>query len=157
LAGGDTITVKAVDTSGTSLNVKINNTNLGNFTATDHIFIYGQGGSDTISLKPYVVGNNTSYIKVPAFLYGEGSGGDKLNAAGSAADNVLVGHGMNETLTGGQHRDLLIAGTGWATINANNAGSAGDILIGGWTDYDLYDATGYNTATTYDQKLTALE
>jgi hypothetical protein len=55
---------------------------------------------------------------------------------------------------GGQGRDLLIAGTGWATVNA---GSADDIMIGGWTDYDLYNMSGYNTATTYDQKLTALE
>jgi len=65
-----------------------------------------------------------------------------------------MGHGTNEVLTGGLGRDLLIAGTGTATLNA---GSADDILIGGWTNYDLYNLTGYNTALTYDQKVTALE
>jgi hypothetical protein len=41
------------------------------------------------------------YIKVPAFLYGEGSGGDHISAAGSAANNVLTGQGKNEVPTGG--------------------------------------------------------
>ncbi len=35
---------------------------------------------------------------------------------GSAANNVLVGHGNNEILTGGQDRDLLIGGTGSAAL-----------------------------------------
>jgi hypothetical protein len=150
LTGGDTIDVSAVDTTGTNLNVTINKVFQGKFTPTDHILVYGQGGSDKITLKPYVVLNSTYYyIQVPAFLYGEGSGGDKLSAFGSAANNVLVGHGSNEVLTGGQGRDLLIAGTGSATLNA---GSADDILIGGWTNYDLT-----STGLTYDKKVAALE
>jgi hypothetical protein len=52
-------------------------------------------------------------------------------------------------LTGGQGRDLLIGGTGAATLNA---GVGDDILIGGWTNYDLG-----STGMTYDQKLAALE
>ena len=86
---------------------------------------------------------------VPAFLYGEGSGGDKISAAGSAANNVLSGHGANEVLTGGHGRDLLIGGTGAAMLNA---GSQDDILIGGWTNYDIGSA-----GMTYDQKLAALD
>jgi Ca2+-binding RTX toxin-like protein len=157
LAGGVTITVSAADTSasGNNLSVTIGKNSYGPYKVTDHIFIYGQGGSDKITLAPYVVGNNTYYyIQVPAFIYAEGSGKDKISASGSQANNVLVGHGSNELLTGGSGRDLLIAGTGTATLNAGNAD---DILIGGWTSYDLYNAAGYNAATTYDQKLTALE
>jgi hypothetical protein len=61
---------------------------------------------------------------------------------------VLTGHGVNEALTGGQGRDLLIGGTGAATLNA---GVQDDILIGGWTNYDIS-----STGTTYDRKLAAL-
>jgi len=100
-------------------------------------------------LKPYVVGNNTYYyIQVPAFLYGEGSGGDKISALGSAANNVLSGNGANEVLTGGQGRDLLIGGTGAATLNA---GVQDDLLVGGWTNYDIG-----SPGMTYDQKLASL-
>src|SRR5262249_46787291 len=65
------------------------------------------------------------------------------------ANNVLTGDGSNEVLIGGQGRDLLIGGTGAATLNA---GAQDDILIGGWTDYDI-SSSGMN----YDQKLTTLE
>jgi hypothetical protein len=148
-AGGDTISVSATDTTGKAVNVTVNGASFGTFTPTGHIFVYGQGGKDKIMLKPYVVGNNTYYyIKVPAFLYGEGSGGDKISALGSASNNVLTGNGSNEVLTGGQGRDLLIGGTGAATINA---GVQDDILIGGWTDYDIGSA-----GMTYDQKLATL-
>jgi sugar lactone lactonase YvrE len=148
-AGGDTILVSAANTSGTAVSVSFDKAAPGTFTPTGHIFVYGQDGKDTIKLNPYVVGNTSYYIRVPAFLYGEGSGGDKISAAGSAANNVLSGHGSNEVLTGGQGRDLLIGGTGAATLNA---GVGDDLLIGGWTNYDIGSA-----GMTYDQKLAALE
>jgi hypothetical protein len=78
-----------------------------------------------------------------------GPGGDRISAAGSAADNVLTGHGAGEVLTGGRGRDLLIGGTG---AGALHAGFGDDILIGGWTDYDITSA-----GLTYDQKVAALE
>jgi sugar lactone lactonase YvrE len=147
-AGGDTITVSAANTSGKTVSVNVDGTPYGTFTPTGHILVYGQGGKDKITLKPYVVGNTNYYIEVPALLYGEGSGGDKISAGGSAATNVLSGHGTNEVLTGGHGRDLLIGGTGAATLNA---GVGDDILIGGWTNYDLS-----SSGLTYDQKLAAL-
>jgi hypothetical protein len=147
-AGGDTITVSATDKTGKPLDVTINKTDYGTFQPTGHLFVYGQGGKDSIKLNPYAVGNTNYYIKVPALLYGEGSGGDKISAAGSAANNVLSGHGTNEILTGGQGRDLMIGGTGAATLNA---GVQDDILIGGWTNWDIS-----STGVTYDQKLAAL-
>jgi hypothetical protein len=148
-AGHDTITVTGANTAGTAVKVKVNRSAFGPYTPTGHIFVYGQGGNDLITLSPYVVGTAKYYIQVPAFLYGEGSGGDRISAAGSAANNVLTGHGTNETLTGGHGRDLLIGGTGVATLHA---GTQDDILIGGWTNYDIGSA-----GMTYGQKLAALE
>jgi Ca2+-binding RTX toxin-like protein len=52
-------------------------------------------------------------------------------------------------LTRGHGRDLLIGGTGAATLHA---GIGDDILIGGWTDYDIGSA-----GLTHDQKVAALE
>src|SRR5262249_43625394 len=132
-----------------ALNVNINGKSLGTFTPTGHLFVYGQGGKNKITEKPFVSGGKNYYIKVPAFLYGEGPGGDHLSAAGSAANNVLTGKGKREVRTGGQGHDLLLAGTGAATLNA---GAGDDIMIGGWTNYDLG-----SSGMTYDQKLTALE
>jgi hypothetical protein len=145
-AGGDTITISATSTTGKTMDVTINKTDYGTFTPTGHIFVYGQGGKDTITLKAY----KSSYIVVPAFLYGEGSGGDHISAAGSAANNVLSGHGANEVLTGGQGRDLLISGAGAASLTA---GVGDDILIGGATNYDI----GSNSGMTYAQQLAALD
>src|SRR5262249_13962430 len=149
-AGGDTILVSATSTTGKAVKVSVNKTSFGTFTPTGHILVYGQGGKDTITLQPYVVGKTNYYIHVPAFLYGEGSGGDHISAAGSAANNVLSGHGANEVLTGGQGRDLVIAGTGAATLNA---GVGDDILIGGSTNYDI----GSSSGMTYDNQLKALD
>jgi hypothetical protein len=61
---------------------------------------------------------------------------------------VLTGHGSKEVLTGGRGRDLLIGGTAAATLHA---GTQDDILIGGWTNYDIS-----STGLTYAQKLAAL-
>ncbi len=151
LAGGDDIVLTPVDAAGT-INVIINHVSFGNFVPTGHIFVYGQGGADKITLRAAGSGTNTNFITVPAFLYGEGSGGDHINASGSTANNVLVGHGDKEVLTGGLGRDILIGGTGSATLNA---GVGDDILIGGWTNYDIF-TPGVSTPT-YDDKLAALE
>jgi hypothetical protein len=140
-AGGDTILVSAANTSGTAVSVTFDRAALGTFTPTGHILVYGQGGQDKITLSPYVVGTTKYYIEVPALLYGEGSGGDSISAAGSAANNVLSGHGNNEVLTGGQGRDLLIAGTGTAALHA---GAGDDILIGGSTIFDIGSNSGLN-------------
>jgi hypothetical protein len=145
----DTITLTPADTTG-DINVNVNGASLGNFKPSDHILVYGQAGNDTIQLVSSKIMGTTYYITVPAFIYGGGTGNDILSVAGSIANNVVTGGGGTNQITGGLGRDLLIAGLGASKIFA---GSAGDILIGGWTTYT--DLTG--TATTYDQKLTALE
>jgi hypothetical protein len=150
--GNDTITISPADTTGLLLNINVNGTTTFNgvstFQPTGHLLVYSQSGSDTILLTK----SGSTYIKVPALLYGGGSGSkdnDTISAAGSAANNVLTGGaGKGNTLTGGTGRDLLIAGLAASTLNA---GSGDDILIGGSTDYDPSSA-----AMTYDLKLQAL-
>jgi PKD repeat protein len=146
----DTIVVSPADTVG-DLNVKLNGVSQGNFLPTDHILVYSQSGNDTIQLASQKLSGRTYYISVPAFLYGGGKGTDKdiLDATGSTANNVLIGGAGTNQLFGGRGRDLLIASLGRSQLNA---GIGEDILIGGWTDYDLSSA-----AMTYDHKLQALE
>jgi hypothetical protein len=85
-----------------------------------HLLIYGDSYPHQISL--------TGGLSVPALIFADGT----LDVSGSAADNVLVGQGGNDTLKGGSGRDILIAGTGASTLDA---GSGDDILIGGYTTY----------------------
>src|SRR5262249_25388990 len=95
-AGRNTILFAAADSTGKPLRVTVNKAPLGTFTPTGHLFVYGQGGKDTITLKAFTAKRVTHYIQVPALLYGGGAGGDRISAAGSAASNVLSGHGKGE-------------------------------------------------------------
>jgi hypothetical protein len=148
----DTITLTPADGTG-DITVNVNGTTTFNgistFKPTDHILVYGQAGNDTIQLVSNKIMGTTYYITVPAFLYGGGTGNEILSVAGSTANNVVTGGGGTNQITGGLGRDILIAGLGASKLFAGNAG---DILIGGWTDYDLT-----STAMTYDKKLAALE
>jgi hypothetical protein len=146
--GNDTIILSPADSTG-DINVNFNGTSLGNFKPTDHIFVYGQSGNDTIQLASKKINSVVYNVTVPAFLYGGGTGNDTLDARGSTANNVLTGGGGKNTLYGGQGRDILIAGLGASQLNAGNGD---DIFIGGWTAYDLT-----SSAMTYDKKLSALE
>jgi PKD repeat protein len=148
--GNDTVILSPADTTG-DINVKYNGKSLGNFKPTDHILVYGQSGNDMIQLAGKQIKGRVYYITVPAFLYGGGTGKNKdiLDASGSTANNVLQGGGGTNILTGGRGRDILIAGRGASQLHA---GRQDDILIGGWTDYDLT-----SPGVTSDQKLAALE
>jgi hypothetical protein len=148
--GNDTIILSPADAVG-DINVNLNGASKGNFKPTDHIFVYGQTGNDSIQLASKNIAGVTYYITVPAFLYGGGQGKDKdtLDATGSTANNVLTGGAGNNVLFGGLGRDLLIAGLGSSQLHA---GTGQDILIDGWTDYDLSSG-----AMTYDRKVQALE
>jgi Ca2+-binding RTX toxin-like protein len=146
--GNDTIILSPADTTG-DINVKFNGSSLGNYKPTGHILVYGQSGNDTIQLNSNTIGTTTYYIAVPAFLYGGGTGNDTLDARGSTANNVLTGGGGKNSLYGGLGRDLLIAGLGASQLTA---GRGDDILIGGWTAYDLT-----SSGMTYHRKLAALD
>lgn len=144
----DTINVTPADTAG-NLNVTYNGASLGNFKPTGRILIYGQSGNDTIQLVSKKFSGTPYYVSVPAYIFGGGTGNETLSAAGSNANNVLIGGAGNNQITGGLGRDLLIAGLGSSKLFA---GTGEDILIGGWTDYDLS-----STAMTYERKLQALD
>jgi hypothetical protein len=65
-----------------------------------------------------------------------GSGTSVLSAAGTSADNILVGGPKKSVLTAGSGHDILIGG-GPATLNA---GTGDDILIAGSTIDDANPA-----------------
>ena len=144
----DTIILSPADAAG-DINVNVNGTSLGNFKPSGRILVYGQAGNDVIQLASQKTKGTTYYITAPALIYGGGTGNEDLSAAGSTANNVIIGGGGKNQITGGLGHDLLIAGLGKSTLTA---GSGDDILIGGQTDYDLT-----STAMTYDRKLQALD
>jgi hypothetical protein len=109
-----------------SFKVVINGVSYGSRQVSGHVFVYSQGGNDTITYQ-------TRTSDIPAFLFA-GSGKNTIDASGSSANNVLVGGGGKDLLIGSSRsRDLLIAGQGGATLRGNGGQ---DILIGGTTDYD---------------------
>src|SRR5207245_11161149 len=97
------------------------------------------GGNDIIKTAAQTLSGALTYVNVPVLFFA-GNGNDILNLSGSGSNansvtpnNVLVGGGGTERLSGGQGQDILIGGAGQATLQA---GSGGDILIGGRTAYD---------------------
>jgi hypothetical protein len=133
-SGNDIITISPADASGAIVTVTINGVvqRGGPFAPTGHLLVYGQGGNDTIQEVTKVFGTTTATVAVPAVLFA-GTGNTTLSAAGSSANNVLVGGGGKDSLTGGRGRDILIGGAGASTLRA---GGGGDILIAGRTAYD---------------------
>jgi RTX calcium-binding nonapeptide repeat (4 copies) len=132
-ARGGTVVVTPTDGTGTSVFVAMTiggkTVTTGPFAPTGHIFVYGRGGADTLQLATNSQG---ATIAIPALLFA-GSGKDTLSAAGSSANNVLVGGPSADRLMGGSGRDILIGGAGAARLQA---GSGDDILIAGQTVYD---------------------
>ncbi len=127
---GATIVITPTNPTGTSVSVTVNGKAIpgGPFTPTGHIFVYGQSGKNIIE----EVANQGWLVAVPAILFA-GTGASTLSAAGSSANNILVGGVGADTLTGGSGRDILIGGGGAASLHA---GKGDDVLIGGSTIFD---------------------
>ncbi|EDL61943.1 putative lipoprotein [Gimesia maris DSM 8797] len=121
-------------TSGTNIiMVRINGVNLGEYTPTGGVYIWGLAGNDTIIV------DDTFYNR-ETMIFG-GLGNDFLQ--GGWGNDILVGGDGNDTLEGGPDGfDILIGGAGSDFIRGHNEqlytnyGSNGDILIGGSTVYD---------------------
>jgi Ca2+-binding RTX toxin-like protein len=64
-----------------------------------HLLVYGHGGSTIIK----EVANSNGPVTIPAILFG-GTGTNTISAAGSSADNILVGGAGKDVLTGGSGR-----------------------------------------------------
>jgi autotransporter-associated beta strand protein len=94
---------------------------------TGHILVYCNG-ADAIHLK---MGPSSVTVTVPAFLVG-GAGNDTLDAAGSSANNVLLGGNGVNSLKGGSGNDILIGGPNYGVLFG---GSGQDILLSGTTSY----------------------
>jgi hypothetical protein len=129
VSGTNTITISPADGTGTNINVTINGVpQTGNgSTAINHIYVFDQGGTDTIRET-----NTPVPITVPAVVAG-GVGNDVIDFSQSAANNILLGGGGINTILGGTGRDLLLGGSG---VDKLVAGSGDDILIGGTTNFD---------------------
>jgi Ca2+-binding RTX toxin-like protein len=129
--GADAIQVAPSGTGG-AVAVTINGASLGVFQPTGRIVVYAQSGDDTVTLQRTKTRGHSTYVVVPALLFG-GAGDDTLDARGSSAGNVLAGGDGADTLLGGGGRDLLLGGAGADVLRA---GSGDDILVGGATDFD---------------------
>lgn len=117
---GDCIQIKSVNHN--KVRVFVNGSNLGAFSPTGRIVVYGQSGNDTIGLQ--------CDVRRSAWLYG-GDGDDVLCAGGGG--DVLLGGAGNDRLYSGSRRDLLIGGTGADWLFG---GCGSDLLIAGTTIYD---------------------
>jgi len=123
-------TLVAVSINGKAQSVPTPSSPLG------QIIVYGQSGSDVVKEMSVVMQGQPAFVGIPTLILG-GSGSDTLSAAGSNADNILVGgHGKNN-LTGGKGSDMLVSGSGGGTLKA---GTGNDILISGSTIYDANPA-----------------
>jgi Ca2+-binding RTX toxin-like protein len=118
-AGNNVISIVPGKTKAGGEQVIVNGVNDGTFHPTGRIVVFGQGGSDKITVGA---------TKLSAWLYG-GSGNNTL--VGNAGNDVLIGGPGNDTLTGGGGHDLLIGGSGHDVLRG-----AGDLLVAGSTIYD---------------------
>jgi Ca2+-binding RTX toxin-like protein len=115
--GNDSITVTKSGSSQGKAVVKINGVNKGTFSFTGIILVYGNSGSDNISID--------SGITRSAWIWG-GDGDDTVNGGGG--NDMIFGQGGNDSLNGNSGRDVLIGGDG---VDKLNGGSGGDVLIAG--------------------------
>jgi hypothetical protein len=121
-SSADTIVVTESGSSQGKVKVTINGASKGTFTFTGSILVYGNDGSDNISID--------SAIKRSAFVWG-GNGND--TASGGGGNDVLVGNAGNDSLKGNAGRDLLFGGDGADKLDG---GSGDDILVAGGTSQD---------------------
>ena len=117
---------------GTALSATINGVSFSGLNPTGRILVYAQNGDDVVRLQSLKVKGSTTWITIPAVLFG-GGGNDTLDTRGSIASSVLVGGVGVDSLLGGNGQDLLLGGLG---VDVLRGGGDDDILIGGTTDFD---------------------
>jgi phospholipase C len=118
--------------------------------AISRIEIYGQGGSDSITVDPAVT--------IPAFIFGGGTF-DKI--LGGGGPTVAVGGTGGVDLVGGAGPSILISGLASGTIKA---GAGGAIEVAGSTTFDAnlsalkaLENEWSRTDVTYQQKVDHLD
>ena len=128
-------TINVIPTKGGRYGVTVNGYSLGNtFAPTGHIYVYGNGGSNTISVDGNA--NAVVYAGVGASTVTTGSGNDiivgsagidRLN--GGAGRDVIIGAAGADIIHGGDGEDLIIAGS-TSKMNDNATNNA---LLTQWT------------------------
>jgi Ca2+-binding RTX toxin-like protein len=164
-ASGATIIIQPTNAAGTAVAVRINGKvqkvpTPPSSSPLGHILVYCQAGTDVVKEVSASINNQTVFVTIPAIVFG-GSGTNTLSAAGSSANNILVGGPGQDTLTAGRGDDILIGGAGPDLLHA---GSGNDILIGGSTIYDanltallaLMSEWGRADNTSYQQRVADL-
>jgi RHS repeat-associated protein len=164
LAGG-TIVITPANAAGTTVGVTINGKAQpvpASPVAIGHILVYCQSGKNLVEELPATLKGVSGQVLVaiPAVIFG-GTGTNTLSAAGSRANNILVGGPGKDSLTAGSGNDILIGGPGADVLHA---GSGNDILIGGSTGYDanltallaLMSEWGRADNTSYQQRVADL-
>lgn len=163
-----TLTVTAVDQSGTTGDVVVHTVTVGHMNVVDGtLLIGGTPGADVIRITTR--GNRGEIVvdyngdKADGWLPTKGisvfgqagddqielSGSHRLSAwldggagddtiSGGAGNDVLLGQEGNDRLDGGPGRDIVIGGRGSDRIHG---GSDDDILIAGFTAFSNYDVT----------------
>jgi hypothetical protein len=118
--------------------------------ASADTFVFQQSGSITGSLDGAAGANALDYSQFTgniavnlalnlASLVHQGAAGSALhiaNVTGSNGNGLLVGDAHANVLIGGTGRNLLIGGLGSDTLDGSRA-TSDNILIGGWTDWDM--------------------
>ena len=153
---GSTLTISAVDTTGTLGHLLFDaDTHMLQYVADDDSFDQLPTGATATDTFHYTVtdGAETSTATVTVTVTGVadgisqsgGSGAD--NFAGSAGDDKLFGNAGNDTLGGGEGADFLSGSLGNDSLNGGNGrdtllgGGGTDVLIGGnGNDYLSGDA-----------------
>lgn len=123
-----------------AVRVAIDDFPTGTFVPTGRIVAHGGGDNAHIQVSDRIL--------LPALLFADGANG---HLQGGGGPTVEVGGTGNSYLEGGKGRTLLIAGQGSAHLKSHGQG---DILIGGFTDFDgneaALSAIMAEWATTYD-------
>jgi len=108
--------INVAQMSNGKYNVSLNNQLVGtNYDPTGRIYIYGNGGANTIKMTG--TGNAVVFAGVKGSTVSTGSGNDVIigtsandSLLGGAGRDVIVGGGSGDTLRGGDGDDLIIAG-----------------------------------------------
>lgn len=120
--GADDIEVRALNSTGTSLAVAVNNQVVGTWLPSG-VTVFAREGNDTVT---------TVGVVSRRLIIDGGPGNDTIDVASATAPTVLVGGDGDDVLKGGSGRDILIGGQGADTLDGRDRD---DILVGGAVSY----------------------
>ena len=120
-AGNNAIQVKTTKIG--QVQVVVDRTTVATDSGIDRVIVYGGTGNTTLTVSPRI---GAGVI----FFGGQG----RSVATGGGGNDILVGGSGPNLLAGGGGMNLLVGGVGNATLL--HGSGAGDVLVGGPTEYD---------------------